>query len=90
MVAADFSWPILAELGQRFLPQEAPVFEILREDGKVRLWKTTTAPHRLYSRHVGSQVHYHVTRGEEAEYMLMRDLGSAVEVFNHVAEVSHD
>ena len=82
MAKAEFSCPVPAELSERFLSTEAPSFDVVRAAGNIRLWRSTTKARRFER----CSVHYHVTTGDQANYLLMRDLGSALANFEATAQ----
>lgn len=76
-----------SELRERFLPQEAPEFELLREHGAVQLWKSKTKPHEVFGVMRATQEHYHLTNAGEISFCFMRSSETAVASFEH--EVAH-
>lgn len=70
------------ELAERFLPQEAVRFEVLRANGRTRLWRSTTQPHLLHGYPRPAAVHHHVTVGPEAHFLLMRSADAARVAFD--------
>lgn len=67
-----------ADLLERFLPQERPAFRLLRRVGPCCLWRSQTVEHESHGCTRHSRVHYHVTTGEEAGYVLMPVFGTAM------------
>jgi hypothetical protein len=56
---------------ERFLPQEKPAFRLLRRVGPCALWRSKTVAYESHGNMRRARVHYHVTTGEEADYILM-------------------
>ncbi|MET3371802.1 hypothetical protein ABIC89_000843 [Variovorax boronicumulans] len=59
------------QVRERFLPQEKPSFRLLRSMGPCQLWRSQTVEHKLHGRSCRPRVHYHVTTGEQADYLLV-------------------
>ncbi|MCY1245394.1 hypothetical protein D9M72_585440 [compost metagenome] len=79
------------EVTERFLPQERPVFKLLRRVGPCRLWRSKTTEHELFGCARQPHVRYHVTTGDDADYVLMPRFTTAMLNFElTVREVSHD
>lgn len=86
MATAEFSCPVPAELSERFSPAEAPSFEVVQVVGETRLWRSTTKACRMRGgREQSSTVHYHITIGDQGDYLLMRDIGAAMANFEAAA-----
>ncbi len=85
MATAEFSRDVPAELSERFLAVEGPSFEVVRAAGDVRLWSSFTRPHLLHGVARTGSVRYHVTTGDQADYLLMRDFEAATANFEAVA-----
>lgn len=73
------------DIAERFLPQEAPVFEVVRETGRVRLWRSVTQNHAIHGTARTGQIRYHVTVGEMADLLMMPRFQQALDNFEAVA-----
>jgi len=89
MATAEFSPGVPSDLSERFLPEESPSFEVLREAGCVRLWRSTTLPRSVEGLSLPGKVHYHVTTGNEADFLLMGNFDRAVAIFDGVVAQQH-
>ena len=74
-----------ADLFERFSHFEGAVFEVLRTEGETRLWKSTTQDHERHGRACKGSVRFHVSTGDEGDYMLMPSLESALANFELAA-----
>jgi len=59
------------EVADLFLPRQQPAFKLLRQVGSCRLWRSQTVARELYSGVRRSQVDFHVTTGQEVDYVWM-------------------
>lgn len=84
MATVEFSRAVPADLSERFLLQEAPAFEVVRAEGDVCLWRSTAAPYVIDGREGPARVKYHVTDGEHADYLFLRDPATALAAFKWV------
>lgn len=84
MAVVEFSRAVPADLSERFLPHEAPGFDVLRAEGDVCLWRSTAAPHLIEGREGPARVKYHVTNGEQADYLFLSDPVTALATFELV------
>lgn len=64
-----------------FLPQERPTFELIREVGRCRLWRSQTIKHELHGRPRPAREAFHVTVGEEVDLAMMRSAAAALANF---------
>ncbi|MDL2339289.1 MAG: hypothetical protein QFE16_15735 [Pseudomonadota bacterium] len=76
--------PTPAELAERFLPAEDAVFEVLRTEGRLRLWKSTAKQHPIHGEPNRPNIKYHITQGDRAEIVLMGRLETAQQNFEHM------
>lgn len=84
MATVEFSRAVPADLSDRFLLPEAPAFEVVRAEGDVCLWRSTAAPYLIDGREGPARVKYHVTDGEHADYLFLRDSATALAAFEWV------
>lgn len=63
---------------ERFRPQEQPTFKLLRRTGACSLWRSQTAEHQVFGYTRPPRVHYHVAVGQEAQFVLMPRLKTAM------------
>lgn len=84
MATVEFSRAVPADLSERFLLQEAPAFDVVRAEGDVCLWRSTAAPYLIDGREGPARVKYHVTDGEHADYLFLRDPATALAAFEWV------
>ena len=84
MANVEFSRTVPAELSERFLPHEAPSFDVLRAEGDVCVWRSTAAPYLIEGREGPARVKYHVTDGQHADYLFFRDPATALAAFELV------
>lgn len=84
MATVEFSRAVPADLSERFLLQEAPAFEVVRAEGDVCLWRSIAAPYLIDGREGPARVKYHVTDGEHADYLFLRDPATALAAFEWV------
>ena len=71
-----------ADLRERFTEAEAATFEVLRQRGAVRLWKSQTSDRIEHGELRRGKVHYHVTVDDETKVGLMQRMDSAQMVFD--------
>lgn len=84
MATVEFSRTVPADLSERFLLQEAPIFEVVRAQGDVCLWRSTAAPYLIEGREGPARVKYHITDGEHADYLFFGDPSKALTTFEWV------
>lgn len=61
----DNAEPVPNDLRERFTPNEAPVFQLLRRCGDVRLWSSTTTQHEAFGQTRPPVTRYHIAEGDE-------------------------
>lgn len=71
------------DLISRFLPREQARFELVKEDGEVRLWRSVCRRTDFEGQTV-EYAHHHVVKGEELAYWHMRELWRAEEAYDLV------
>lgn len=74
MAFRDNAEPVSSQLRERFLPQEAPAFQLLRRCGTVRLWISETPRCQAFDDVRPPAVRYHITEGDELGVHHMADL----------------
>jgi hypothetical protein len=75
------------ELRQRFLEQEAPEFELVRERGPVQLWKSRTNSFEVAGAKLPPREHFHITTGGQIGICYMRRFDMALANFE--SEAAH-
>lgn len=73
------------DLAERFLPCEQARFELVKENGEVRLWRSVCRRTDVEGRPL-EYAHHHVVKGEELAYWHMRELCMAEEAYDLVLE----
>lgn len=72
-------------LVERFTQQESTAFQLVRERGDVRLWKSKTAEREAFGQICRSYIRYHITKGEKLLICHMPDFrDNALPNFEHI------
>lgn len=87
MPDATFNPP--TDLTERFRSEKEPVFEVLRTEGDLRLWKSITKRDPLSDEANRLNINYHITLGDQAEVVGMGRLETAIKNFELCAQGDH-
>lgn len=81
MAACNSIESVPKDIAERYLPGEAPTFEVIRRTGEVRLWKSVTKPQYFADWARPARTHFHISNGQEASIVLMSDMERAIPNF---------